>query len=576
MPYVRSFSGRLADAWMVVRPWVLSVLGLAALAALWWWLTTLGPRRVDTGAPEVRASLDPAVERLSVEIDELERQYGRAVEAGAVTPAARSWLAEALAKQQELLKLAPDAGYDQGVRLQRLEGERDSLKARENIVRIEQLEAAGQEALAGRRGAEASEKLRQALQLQREINGSNAGARFKNYVRETQLVQQLAGLEAEPLARELEAALAAARAAAGEQRWADALAAYVQARDMQARINREYPRTRYANLTGVDRLEAEIASLNAGGIANAIDTRELAGDTALAAGDYATAAQAFAGAQTMQLEINQKFARSRFVSSARMETLEIKRQTALSVPAADALQALDATIAEHLRRRQVFTAVEKVAQAVTAADRLFAEYPKSRRLDGRLKIKLSYLQLRRDDLRALQDQVYDQLLPLPGVSERLMLRTELLQPLYLLVMTTNPSRNPGRALPVDSVSWADAQEFCERLGWMLGTRVRLPSPDEFRIALADADHVQAWSAESAEGHSRESGRLPANSVGFHDLTGNLAEWLDASAEAATAPLGGGSYLDAGAVLAKFPVVPQPKGDRARHIGFRVVVELPLE
>lgn len=576
MPYVRSFSGRLADVWTVLRPWVLSVLGLAALAALWWWLTTLGPRQVDTGGTGTRASLDPAVERLSGEIGELERQFRRAVEADAITPAAREWLAQALAKQQELLKVAPDAGYDQGLRLQRLETERDSLKARETLALIEQLEQAGQEALSGRRSAEASEKIQEALRLQREVNGSNAAARFKNYVRETLFMQQLAGLEAEPLARELEAALAAARAAAGEQRWADALAAYVQGRDMQARINREYPRTRYANLTGIDRLETEIASLNAGGIASAIDARELAGDAALAAGEFAVAAQAFIEAHTMQVEINQKFARSRFVSSPRIEALEIKRQTALGSPAADSLQALDAAIAGHLRRRQVFAATEKIAEAMTVVDRLFTDFPKSRRLDSRLKIKLSYLHLRRDELRALQDQVYDQLLPLPGVSERLMLRTELAQPLYLLVMTSNPSRNPGRALPVDSVSWTDAQEFCERLGWMLGARVRLPSTDEFRIALADDNKLQAWSVESAGGHSRELGQLPPNSVGFHDLAGNLAEWLDAPADVATAPLGGGSYLDAAAVLAKFPVVPQPKGDRARHIGFRAVVELPLD
>ena len=39
------------------------------------------------------------------------------------------------------------------------------------------------------------------------------------------------------------------------------------ARDAQDRINREFGRTRYADLAGVDRLNSEIESLNAAGIA---------------------------------------------------------------------------------------------------------------------------------------------------------------------------------------------------------------------------------------------------------------------------------------------------------------------
>lgn len=39
---------------------------------------------------------------------------------------------------------------------------------------------------------------------------------------------------------------------------------------------------------------------------------------------------------------------------------------------------------------------------------------------------------------------------------------------------------------VDSVSWSEANEFCLRASRALGTRVRLPPADEFRITVGGA------------------------------------------------------------------------------------------
>lgn len=249
----------------------------------------------------------------------------------------------------------------------------------------------------------------------------------------------------------------------------------------------------------------------------------------------------------------------------------MKKQTATSAPLADQIEALDRAIAAHLRRRQVVAAVQKVDEVSGLLEKIFRDYPKSRRLDPALRIKFAYLALRKDDMRALQDEIYDRLLPLPGAEDRLLAKTETPQSLYVLVMNTNPSRNPGRSLPVDSVNWSDAQDFCTRLSWIMGAKVRLPTPDELRVALGDQGGGY-WGSNNSEGRTREVGSQKPNTDGFHDLLGNVGEWTAAPADAERAPVFGGSYLDAPETLARAPVEQRPKSDRARHVGLRVIVE----
>ena len=222
-------------------------------------------------------------------------------------------------------------------------------------------------------------------------------------------------------------------------------------------------------------------------------------------------------------------------------------------------------------------AQEKIAAATAVLEHLATTYPLSRRLDPAVKLKLDYLQSHRADLAALQDQVWAHMRAVPGRPDVLLLQTEVPQSLYAQVMNTNPSRHAGPTLPVDSVSWLDAQEFCQRLGWVLGTTVRLPTEDEWRAALAPGESA-AWSAETSGGGSREVALSPANANGFHDLLGNVAEWLQPAAlgPGQTTPVAGGSFLDAAEALRARPIARFERSEHLRHVGFRVVVERPAE
>ncbi len=564
---------KLATFWQSFRVVLLVLVAVAALGSLYYFLATLGPKKIEyEGGSSVSTPDDPAMARLSNEIEKLEEEYRRADEAGLVTEESLRALENAVEKQRSLIRTYPDASFDQTTRLQRLEAALDTTRARQVVVKIEQLDREGNEAIDNGRMEAAREMLTEALELQRDVNKSNANSRFKNYIRETSLAQSLAGLDAAPLYQQKEAALAAARTAASDERWGDALAGYVMARDMQAQINRDFPRTRFADLSAQDRLEGEIASLNAAGVATEIDTKERAGDAAVAEGQHAQAAKLYGEALTLQLEINSKFSRSRFVSSPRVENLEVKQQTALSRPLTEQLEVLEYQIADDLRRRRVVSAERRVPDAVTLVNRLSAEFPKSRFQTGQLKLKLAYLALKQGDLRQIQDAVYARVLPLPDAGGHLMLRTETPQSLYYLVMNTNPSRNPGRSFPVDSVNWNDAGEFCMRMGWILGAPVRLPTEREFRASLA-GDGGAMRGMETSDGRSAAVDDRTANPLGFQDLLGNLAEWLTASESESAAAVIGGSFLDTEDALKAVPTERRSKSDRARHIGFRFVIEL---
>ncbi len=559
--------------WLIVRPWFFGFLGVAAFGYLLYFISTMGPRRVGSAQIVMKALDDPVVDKLLHEIGELEKKFRSADAANLMTPEALDALAQALDKQRELIRVCPSAGTDQTTRLMRLDTELASARARDKISRIDRLEREGEEMLSGSEADQAVEKLREALRLQREVNSSSASSLYKNYVRETSLSQTISSIEAAPLKKEMDVFLEKARKATVEQRWSDALSAYTSARDMQTRINREFGRTRYANLADEDNLDAEIESLNAAGIVADIDAKEKAGDEAMAKKRVVEAAAFFADAGALQLRVNQTFKRSRFVSSQRIEDMEVKRQTALSSDIADVLADTDRAIEEYLKKRQIVAAEQKIQEAVKLVNKLFADFPKSLRLDGALKIKLTYLSLRLGVFRKLQDEVYEGLLPLPGAAERMLFKTEVPQSLYVMVMNINPSRNPGRTFPVDSVNWNDAQEFCTRLSWLLGTKVRLPSLDELHMAMGRCDS-EMWSKQNSEGHSHEVGRLKPNAGGFYDLAGNLAEWTSAENAADKALVFGGSYLDEPEVLIKAPQESRLKSDRARHVGFRIIVELP--
>jgi formylglycine-generating enzyme required for sulfatase activity len=109
---------------------------------------------------------------------------------------------------------------------------------------------------------------------------------------------------------------------------------------------------------------------------------------------------------------------------------------------------------------------------------------------------------------------------------------EVTQAQYQAIMIANPSSFKGEALPVDSVSWIDAVEFCRKLSQLTGRPYRLPTEAEWEYAAragsaeSSAGNVAAvaWYASNSTGHPHAVGEKQANGFGLYDMNGNLWEW----------------------------------------------------
>ncbi|XGV99095.1 MAG: formylglycine-generating enzyme family protein [Leptolyngbya sp. BL-A-14] len=112
-------------------------------------------------------------------------------------------------------------------------------------------------------------------------------------------------------------------------------------------------------------------------------------------------------------------------------------------------------------------------------------------------------------------------------------------------LRSNPSHFKGDYLPVESVSWFDAMEFCDRLSQHTGAAYRLPSEAEWEYAcragtttpfhfgetitsqLANYGSAFTYAAE-AEGEYRQSTTVMEsfshNAFGLSGMHGNVWEW----------------------------------------------------
>ncbi len=579
MPYEPTWKERLEDAKIYAGPAIAGLVVLATAAWLVW--HEFRPReqtpKTAAASPTAERAGDEAKRRLSGEVDVLEKTYRRAVEAGEADAVLARMLDRAIARQRERLQLEPTDDAVETARLAQLEAQRAPVRKRLAVTQGDLLE---RDALAAPGTPESVAKLREALRLQREVNSAAGAAGAKNLPRETRLAQTIDQTEIGPTRAAVTTVLRLARAAHARGQTEAALKALTEARTMQADLSSRFPGRPDTHSALVEQIDAELDSLKSAGLAESSAAQERAADSAAKLGRGPEAAAAYLAAAAMQREINEKFRRSKFASAARSDQLEVKRQTSLSVPPLAEARVLDGTIATLLQHRQNSAAVDKISAALARVEKAAIENPRSTALDETLQNRLAYLRLRAAELDSLQEAVYSQLGPLPELKGVSMLKSEVSQDLYTRVMNGNPSRNPGRALPVDSVSWHEAQDFCRRLGWLLGGRVRLPTEAEFRAAHAGAagrpagPGTESWSADTSGGRSHEVGRSRRTPAGFCDLAGNLAEWLQTAVEGAdNAPIAGGSFLDGAAVLQRLPVAVLDKRERARHVGFRVVVDL---
>ena len=553
-------------------PWVgLGAGALLVVGGVFAWGFLRPQRAAEQAAPD-----DPAMVRLMEESLALENQFARICDSRTPTDADLELLQRAIETQREWLRATNSTDAEQERRAAALEALHEDVWQRHAGAASTAAESAGREALAAGNRDEGLRQLRSALELQQRINQRRRAAEGRDLSRETGLSQEIERLESEPLGAELAEVTARADALRDANKTAEALAAYGRALELQQRLNREFSRTQFASLSRQMRLEEELATLETAGTAAEVLALSSEAAEAQSAGRSAEAVALFEKAAEAQRRINDDYPRSRHGSAARLDALEVARQTELSSASMRRVAELDREIAEALQARRLDGLAEKLEEGAALNESAAAQWPRSRRLDPELRLKFNYLKDRREMLAPVQEALADGLRAVPGRTVRI-LRTEVPQRLYETVMQANPSRQTGADLPVESVNAYDAAEFCRRLSWLLGRPVRLPTEAEYRAVLGRvpggaALAAQVWSQERSGQCVHPVATVEAGAGGCYDLLGNVAEWLaPATADAEEAPVAGGSYADAEADLARVPLGRHSRLDRARTIGFRVVV-----
>jgi formylglycine-generating enzyme required for sulfatase activity len=128
-------------------------------------------------------------------------------------------------------------------------------------------------------------------------------------------------------------------------------------------------------------------------------------------------------------------------------------------------------------------------------------------------------------------------------------RYSVTQDQYTALMGVNPSYFKGKDLPVESVSWRDAQTFCRNLSRKTGHTYRLPSEAEWEYACRAgtttpfafgetitpdvANYNSSNYTSGTESRGKYLGKTSAvgsfrlaNNLGLYDMHGNVQEWCE--------------------------------------------------
>jgi TonB family protein len=145
------------------------------------------------------------------------------------------------------------------------------------------------------------------------------------------------------------------------------------------------------------------------------------------------------------------------------------------------------------------------------------------------------------------------------------------------VTQSNPSYRKGDQLPVESVTWNDANRYCALIGG------RLPREAEWEYAArgdagitpsryGDPD-VVAWHSGNSGGTTHPVARKQPNAFGLYDMLGNVWEWVADSHAVDSVLRGGSSEVYPGNVRASTRSV-VPPSDSTPNRGFRCAGEWP--
>ena len=120
---------------------------------------------------------------------------------------------------------------------------------------------------------------------------------------------------------------------------------------------------------------------------------------------------------------------------------------------------------------------------------------------------------------------------------------EVQQKNFQAVMGANPSQNVGANLPVDSLTWDEASDYCKKIGmrlpteaeWEYAARAGTTTPFSWGSTISGKEanfcdstcelNIREPRVTDGFKHTAPVGSFPPNAFGLHDMAGNVSEWV---------------------------------------------------
>ena len=493
---------------------------------------------------------------------EAEQAFKLAWERDPAHPDVFNKLEEAIGYQRKLKVIDPKDEFGAVSRLNRLLSRLENTKGKHlySLVKIN-LDQATEFASRGDT-VRAVPLLERALEAQEWINSQFLDSRLEDRGEVTRINQWLDSLKTVDAAAEVDRYAEEGRRAFSENEWDRAEERFKRAVVLQESINLNMPESSHVRWRLVQELKDNLRRIEAARMNDRIE--EL-----ISSSGQVQMIESIERGLDLQLHLNERFSNTEFFNPER--AADLRRQLASDLSEANAvlLQEQVERLDSYLRQKDWASVKAALLELEESLSLFESRFSLSLLKDPTLVGRVAWLIQLDQQVEVITESVGSRLVNHPSEDLKFY-NTEVDQYLFELVLGLNPSRWIGADLPVDSVSFDQANEFCTKLGWVLGQTVVLPQIAwlDF-LEMLSVKEDQIWLTATSQFKSQPVGSSTAVQ-GLYDIYGNLAEWVTVG-DTQEIGLFGGSGADSFKRIKDTPLIPAAANFRSRWTGFRFCV-----